>query len=69
MILFAFLLVPLTALGLSILRATMLFWPTMVIMGAVHSHIPAVPPLGATATWLVVALISLLIPTASGGDS
>lgn len=45
------------------LRAAVLFWPTMVMLGAVHSYLPFVPALGWTATFFVVALVSLLIPT------
>jgi len=66
--------VALTALGVTIfapvfsllgafLRALMLFWPTMLLLGAVHSYLPSVPALGWSATFFVVALISVLIPT------
>lgn len=57
---------PLLALIGAILRAVVLFWPTMLLLGAVHSHLAWVPPLSATTTFLVVALLSLLVPT---GDS
>ena len=53
----------------ALLRAIILFWPTMVVMGAVHSYIPIVPSLGWQATFLVVMLISLLIPTATSKSS
>lgn len=59
---------PLLVLAYAFLRALMLFWPTMLLLGAVHSHLPWVPPLGAVATFLVVALISVLIPTSAGDD-
>lgn len=49
------------------LRAAILFWPTMILLGAVHTYLPWVPPLGAPATFLVVALISTLLP--GSGDS
>jgi hypothetical protein len=42
-----------------------LFWPTMILFGAVHSHLPWVPPLNAVTTFLVVALISILVSTGS----
>jgi hypothetical protein len=54
---------PVLALLGAFLRAVVLFWPTMLLLGAVHSHLDWVPPLGAAATFLVVALISLLVPT------
>jgi len=54
---------PLIALGAAIFRAVVLFWPTMILFGAVHSHLSWVPPLSAVTTFLVVALISLLVPT------
>lgn len=54
---------PVLALLGAVLRAVVLFWPTMLLLGAVHSHLGWVPPLGAAATFLVVALISLLVPT------
>lgn len=58
---------PIIALLGAFLRAVVLVWPTMILLGAVHSHLHWVPPLGAVATFLVVALISLLVPT--GGAS
>ena len=54
---------PLLALIGAFGRALMLFWPTMLLLGAVHSYLPAVPALGWSATLFVVALISVLIPT------
>lgn len=46
-------------------RAIFLFFPTMILFGAVHSHLPFVPALGWVATFFVVALISILIPTST----
>jgi hypothetical protein len=60
---------PLIAIGAAFLRALVLFWPTMLLLGAVHSHIPAIPSLGWQATFLVVALISLLVPVATSSSS
>ena len=60
---------PVLALANALLRATILFWPTMLLLGAVHSHLPWVPPIGAGATFLVVALVTLLIPTDSPSAS
>ena len=59
------LLSPLLVLGAAILRALILFWPTMLLLGAVHSWIPMVPSLGYQATFLVVMLLGLLIPSGS----
>jgi hypothetical protein len=53
---------PLFVLLFSFFRACILFWPTMLLLGAVHSHIPMVPSLGWVATFLVVWLIGLLVP-------
>lgn len=60
---------PIFALSYAFARALVLFWPTMILFGAVHSHIEWVPNLSATATFLVVALISLLIPVSSDTDN
>lgn len=54
---------PLIALFGSFVYAAILFWPTMILLGAVHSWLPWVPALGATPTFLVLALLYLLIPT------
>lgn len=59
---------PLLSLAFAFLRAALLFWPTMLLLGAVHSHLPWVPPLPAVATFLVVALISVLVPTGDSSD-
>lgn len=62
------LLAPLLSLLGAVLRAALLFWPTMLLLGAVHSHLSWVPPLGAVATFLVVALISILVPTGTSSN-
>jgi len=54
---------PLLVLALAFLRALILFWPTMVVLGALHTQIPAVPALGWWATFLLVAALGLLVPT------
>lgn len=56
---------PLFALAGALFRAVLLFWPTMILLGAVHSHIAWVPNLSWQATFLVVALLGLLIPTST----
>ena len=56
---------PVLVLVGAFLRALLLFWPTMILLGAVHSHIPGVPALGWQATFFVVAVLGLLIPTGS----
>jgi hypothetical protein len=59
---------PFIGLVNAVIRASALFWPTMILLGAVHSGIPAVPALGWELTWLVVALITVLVPFASSGS-
>ena len=54
---------PLLSLGLAFVRGLFLFWPVMILLGAVHSHIAWVPALGWQATFLVVALLTLLLPS------
>ena len=49
-------------------RAIVLFWPTMVFIGALHSNWPAIPALGWAATFFLIAVIGLLIPTGSSVD-
>lgn len=56
---------PFLALVGAILRAVWLFWPTMIVLGAVHSWLPYVPALGWVPVFWVVALLALLIPTGS----
>lgn len=53
------------ALPLAILRGLLLFWPTMILLGALHTYLSWVPPLGWWPTVLVLALLGLLIPTNS----
>lgn len=67
--LFAVFLSPLLTLAYAFARALTLFWPTMLMFGAVHSYIPGVPALGWSATFFVVALISLLLPSSTSLDS
>lgn len=62
---------PLLTLVGAALRATLLFWPTMLLLGAVHTvpGLEFVPALGWSGTWLVVALLSLLIPVGASASS
>jgi hypothetical protein len=64
-IIFGVLTAPLLVLGVTFCRALVLFWPTMLLLGAVHSHIAMVPSLGWQATFLVVWLLGLLIPVST----
>jgi hypothetical protein len=57
---------PVLALAGAVFRAAILFWPTMLVFGGTHSHIDWVPALGWKASFLVVMLISLLVPIGSG---
>lgn len=54
---------PLMAFASAIIRATVLFWPLMVFMGAAHEWIPIIPALGWQATFLLIAVVSLLFPS------
>ena len=56
---------PFLVLGVSLFRAAILCYPAMLGLGALHSHIPAVPPLGWVATFWLVFVLGLLIPTSS----
>ena len=56
---------PFLALVGAILRAVWLFWPTMIVLGAVHSYLPYVPALGWQPVFWIVALLALLIPTST----
>lgn len=59
-----FALSPILILVFSLWRALLLFWPTMLFVGAVHSDVFSwVPALSAWQTFLVVALLGLLIPS------
>jgi len=66
---FLILLAPILVLAVAFVRALFLFWPTMLLLGAVHSYIPAVPSLGWQATFLVVMLLGLLIPVSASTSS
>jgi len=52
------------------LSAVMLFWPVMILLGAVHSQpgLEWVPALGWWPTLLVVLLLHCLIPSRSSDD-
>jgi len=60
---------PLLTLVMAFTRALLLFWPTMILLGAVHSHVPWVPAWGYVTTFLVVALLGLLVPTGNSQSS
>lgn len=65
-----FMLAPLLTLGGALFRALVLFWPTMLFVGAVHNDVfEWVPALSAWQTFLVVAALGLLIPTSSESSS
>lgn len=64
----ALLITPLIALAGAFLRALVLFWPVMIVLGMIHPLIPAIPALGWSACFLLVALLSLLIPTGGSND-
>lgn len=59
---------PLIALASAFLRALVLFWPVMIVLGMIHPLIPVIPALGWQACFLLVALLSLLIPMSSSSD-
>lgn len=59
---------PAIAFVQGLMRAILLFWPVMVGLGALHSYIPMVPPLGWAACFWLVFVLGLLIPT-GGTDS
>lgn len=69
MIIISLLMAPLIAMLTALVRGLFLFWPTMIAMGAVHSFVPAVPPLGWAACFWIVTLLGLLIPTAGSVDA
>ena len=58
---------PFLALLNALLRGAVLFFPTMLFLGAVHEYIPSVPALPWFGAFVLVALFGLLIP--SGGTS
>lgn len=53
------------ALFVALFRGLVLFWPVMLIIGALHAHLPVVPPLSWEASFFLVAALALLIPTAT----
>lgn len=63
MALVALLALPFMFLILAAVRGAVLFFPTMILLGVVHSFLPWVPALGWWQTLAVVTLLSLLIPT------
>lgn len=63
MIILAFLAPTILAVVFAMLRATILFWPVMILLGALSAHVAWIPALGWGATWMLIALITLLIPT------
>lgn len=56
---------PLLALLIAAFFATVLFWPAMVFIGALHSFVPIIPALGWQATWLLIAVLHLIFPTST----
>jgi hypothetical protein len=68
MIVLAVLLSPLLALLGAATRAVILFWPFMIVVGALHSQIPGIPPISWVSSFLIIAAFSLLIPTSTDSD-
>lgn len=62
-------LAPLLALGGALLRALVLFWPVMILFGMLHAQVPAVPAFSWWVSFLIIALLSLLVPTATSSSS
>lgn len=62
-------LAPLIVIAGALLRSVLLFWPVMIGLGALHSHIPAVPPLGWGASFWLVFVLSLLLDYNSSASS
>ena len=60
---------PFIILFSALFRALFLFYPTMLVLGAVHSSIPMVPPLGWQASFWVVAALALLFPVGTSVKS
>jgi O-antigen ligase len=56
---------PFIILGFALVRALVLFWPVMILLGMAHAQIPGIPALGWWPTLVVVALLGLLIPTST----
>jgi hypothetical protein len=59
------LLMPVIALFEAFVRALFLFFPLMIVLHFLHNFIPAVPALGWKACFLVIAALTLLIPTSA----
>ena len=59
--------IPFLALGGAFLRAAFLFYPVMLLLGAAHSYpgLEWVPALGWTASFFLVALISVIVPVST----
>jgi len=65
-----FFLAPFLTLGAALVRAALLFWPTMLFIGAVHNDVfDWVPALSAWQTFLVVALVGLVLPSGTNASS
>ena len=65
------LMLPVFALFGAVVRALILGWPVMLLLGALHTvpDLYWVPPLGIWATMGVVAVLGLLIPSGSSADT
>lgn len=64
-VLFGLLVSPLLALANALLRALILFWPFMIVVGALHSHVPGIPPISYLTSFFLIAAVALLIPTSN----
>lgn len=60
---------PFLALAGALLYALILFWPVMLLLGALHTWLLWVPALGWQPTILALAVLYLLIPTGSSSTS
>lgn len=54
---------------LAVLRSLVLFWPTMITFGMLHAEVPQVPAFGWWATFLILMVVSLVVPTSTGIDN
>jgi hypothetical protein len=52
-----------------VFRGLIFAWPVMLMIGGIHSAIPAIPALGFGTVVLIVATLALLIPTDSSSSS
>lgn len=59
---------PALAFVAAFIRALILFFPTMIVLGIVHTYIPIVPSLGWLATFWVLVLVGLFVPTSSSSS-